>query len=248
MFGCGVETSANFGSSAGSLRGPSRVRDLITNRPIIGLGVHGWRFLALHRVTVSSNEFLPLSANEPPGASSPFPISSTADSPTGVTPRDWNNAKAPHLPFRRISLTPSLASPFPSSSSHRASVASALSFNSLPEGDVIEAKTPQSDAFASSLRAASKLSDHNAPRRRPSSSGSLSSIELTSKMRVARHSRPPHSQRSRSRIGGGGPLEELHNEKRLKVMNELWETEKAYVEGLDLIYAVCHLISSIPSP
>jgi len=108
------------------------------------------------------------------------------------------------------------------------------------EGGVIGTKFPQSDAFGSSFRAASRLSDHYAPRRRPSSSGSLSSIELTSKMKAARHSRASRgSQRSRSQIGGNRPLEEVNNAKRLKVMNELWETEKAYVGGLDLIYTVC---------
>ena len=59
-------------------------------------------------------------------------------------------------------------------------------------------------------------------------------------MKAARHSRASRgSQRSRSQIGGNRPLEEVNNAKRLKVMNELWETEKAYVGGLDLIYTVC---------
>lgn len=74
--------------------------------------------------------------------------------------------------------------------------------------------------------------------RRPSSSGSVSSIELSAKMRLPPNLRSSRSQRSRSRIAVHRPLEELHNAKRLKVMTELWETEKAYVEGLELVYSV----------
>ena len=229
------------------------MRELVAGHSIIGSDRHGYYCLTIRRC-FSSNEFWPLSANEPSVAGSSSSTSaldsSTTNSPTGASPRDWNSTKAPHLPFRRISLPPSNnASLFPSSSSsHRVSMASALSFTSLSEeGGMIGPKMPQSDAFSSSVRAASRLSDHNAPRQRPNSSGSLSSIDLTSKLKAARHSRPSRSQRSRSQIGGSRPFDEVHNTKRLKVMNELWETEKAYVGGLDLIYSVCSFVPSVPS-
>lgn len=110
--------------------------------------------------------------------------------------------RAPHLPFRRISLptAPSLL--------HRLSVVSVASFDSLPED-----------------------SDESPP-------------NAWSKMGKGRPT-PPESPRRRNRLRDTSvkPLDELQANKRRKVVREFYDTEKAYVDGLDLIYSVCFLRS-----
>lgn len=108
----------------------------------------------------------------------------------------------------------------------------------MPEDEAMSPPwTPGSDKLGPP-RTTSRLSERPKLHRRPSSSGSISSIELGTKMRLGQNIRPSRSQRSRSRIAANRPLEDAHNAKRLKVMQEMWETEKAYVEGLELVYSV----------
>jgi hypothetical protein len=108
--------------------------------------------------------------------------------------------RAPHLPFRRISLptAPSLL--------HRVSVVSVASFDSLPEG-----------------------SDGSPP---PSARRSNYNGKLGKGRPIA-----PESPRRRNRLRDK-PLDELQTNKRRKVVREFYDTEKAYVDGLDLVYSV----------
>jgi FYVE, RhoGEF and PH domain containing 5/6 len=112
--------------------------------------------------------------------------------------------KAPHLPFRRISLptAPSLL--------HRVSVVSVASFDSLPEGS--DASPPPSARSSNYYR---KLGMQGRP--------------------IA-----PESPRRRKRLRGTStkPVDELQTNKRRKVVREFYDTEKAYVDGLDLVYSV----------
>lgn len=111
--------------------------------------------------------------------------------------------RAPHLPFRRISLptAPSLL--------HRVSVVSVASFDSLPEDS--NASPPPS--------ARSNYYNGKLGKGRPI---------------------PPESPRRRNRLRDTStkPLDELQTNKRRKVVREFYETEKAYVDGLDLVYSV----------
>ena len=108
--------------------------------------------------------------------------------------------RAPHLPFRRISLptAPSLL--------HRVSVVSVASFDSLPEDG--DGSPPPS----------ARSSNYNG-KGRPF---------------------PPESPRRRNRLRDTSmrPLDELQTNKRRKVVREFYDTEKAYVDGLDLVYSV----------
>ena len=110
--------------------------------------------------------------------------------------------RAPHLPFRRISLptAPSLL--------HRVSVVSVASFDSLPEDS--DASPPPS-----------AWSNYN---------GKLGRGRPTA----------PESPRRRNRLRDTStkPLDELQTNKRRKVVREFYDTEKAYVDGLDLVYSV----------
>ena len=101
--------------------------------------------------------------------------------------------RPPHLPFRRISLPVA-----PSPVTHRQSVVSMESFESLPEEG---AGTPQS-----------KLSSRRPP---PSAFDSPTR---------SRQRRRPHNDRN--------------DEKRRRIINEFYETERSYFGGLELIYSV----------
>lgn len=165
---------------------------------------------------------------------------------------DMDTRKPPHLPFRRISMTSGLANGGISSSnsqSKRASISSAASFDSLPEGEVASITWGNaSDMLSPPPRTSSRLSITRSNRRsaelhrkpRPTSSDSFSSIDLNTRLKLksgGRLSRPQSRGQSRSREPPT-PLDETQNFRRLKIMLEFWETEKAYVEGLDLIYTV----------
>lgn len=110
--------------------------------------------------------------------------------------------RAPHLPFRRISLptAPSLL--------HRVSVVSVASFDSLPE-----------DSDGSPPPSARSIYNGKIAKGRPI---------------------PPESPRRRNRLRDTStkPLDELQTNKRRKVVREFYDTEKAYVDGLDLVYSV----------
>jgi FYVE/RhoGEF/PH domain-containing protein 5/6 len=138
------------------------------------------------------------------GASTGSETSSSVVFPLSESPHKHapSPLRAPHLPFRRISLptAPSLL--------HRVSVVSVASFDSLPEdGD----GSPPTSA----------LSNYN---------GKLGK------------GRPihPESPRRRNRLRDTStkPLDELQTNKRRKVVREFYDTEKAYVDGLDLVYSV----------
>ena len=113
--------------------------------------------------------------------------------------------KAPHLPFRRISLptAPSLL--------HRVSVVSVASFDSLPEGS--DASPPPTSARRSNYNG--KLG-----KGRPIASES------------------PRRRNRRKRDTSTKPADEQQTNKRRKVVREFYDTEKAYVDGLDLVYSV----------
>ena len=110
--------------------------------------------------------------------------------------------RAPHLPFRRISLptAPSLL--------HRVSVVSVASFDSLPEDS--DGSPP--------------------PSARSNYNGKLGKGRPI----------PPESPRRRNRLRDTStkPVNELQTNKRRKVVREFYDTEKAYVDGLDLVYSV----------
>ncbi len=144
--------------------------------------------------------------------------------------------RAPHLPFRRISVNYAPKILFPISTSQRSSVASAVSIESLP---VCQSERRSSlDSLVSPLSPGSSFATQS--RGRPSSSGSLGSIELGPKNRSsAVNARARRTSKPKSTFGASEPktLKEV-DRKRRKVMFELWETEISYVEGLDLIYSV----------
>ena len=133
-----------------------------------------------------------------------FPLS---ESPHKHTP---SPLKAPHLPFRRISLptAPSLL--------HRVSVVSVASFDSLPEG---------SDASPPPPSARTRRSNYNG--------------KLGKGRPIASES--PRRRNRLKRDTSTKPVDELQNNKRRKVVREFYDTEKAYVDGLDLVYSVSFL-------
>ncbi|KIM44782.1 hypothetical protein M413DRAFT_25208 [Hebeloma cylindrosporum] len=113
--------------------------------------------------------------------------------------------RAPHLPFRRISLptAPSLL--------HRISVVSVASFDSFPEdGD----ESPQSSRTPVKGLGKSRPISVESPRRR-----------------------------KRARDTSIKPDDDRHASRRRKVVDEFYETEKAYVDGLELIYS--HFLTPI---
>ena len=124
--------------------------------------------------------------------------------------------RPPHLPFRRISLptAPSLV--------HRQSVVSVASFDSLQEDEQRPVLNP-SLVNVSNVYNASRYA--NPPPRRSKAHPPPSYIESPRKGR-RRDSVKPHDH-SRSK-------------KRRNIIEEFLETEKSYVDGLDLIYTVCH--------
>ena len=123
--------------------------------------------------------------------------------------------RPPHLPFRRISLptAPSIA--------HRESVFSIISVDSLPEA---EDELPPNPRTAGVVVAAKGNGDIRSPKARPPS------IESPRK-------------RTRTRDSNARNYDKKHVAKRKNIIDEFCKTEKAYVEGLDLIYTVsCHFI------
>ena len=135
--------------------------------------------------------------NSEPSSGIIFPLSESPHKhgKSGLVP-----LRAPHLPFRRISLptAPSLL--------HRVSVVSVASFDSLPEDD------------------------DGSPPPRSNYNGK------TGKGRLIAQESP--RRKNRLRDTGMKPLDELQANKRRKVVLEFFDTEKAYVHGLDLIYSV----------
>ena len=117
-----------------------------------------------------------------------------------------------HLrPFRRMSL------PTAPTLIHRESVVSVASFDSLPE----EGEAPVS----SGIRPGSHGHGHGhlAPKRLGPGKGRI------------------ESPRRRTRRDASRPADDPRNAKRKKVIEEFYQTEKAYVDGLDLIYSVRYL-------
>ncbi|TFK68743.1 hypothetical protein BDN72DRAFT_888467 [Pluteus cervinus] len=129
--------------------------------------------------------------------------------------------RPPHLPFRRISL------PTAPSLAHRQSVVSVASFDSLPE----EGGSPPNPS--SSMV---HLSRTAAPTKRSKSKGPPSIVES-----------PRKGQRRRESIR---PLDESRSRKRRKIVVEFYETERSYVDGLDLIYShfLTPIIQSLDTP
>jgi len=136
-----------------------------------------------------------LSASSTP-SSVDFPLS---ESPQRSS-KPGTPLRAPHLPFRRISLptAPSLL--------NRISLVSVASFDSFPEdGD----ESPQSSRTHSKGLGKSRPISMESPRRR-----------------------------RRARDTSIKPDDDRHATRRQKVVDEFYETEKAYVDGLELIYSV----------
>lgn len=120
-------------------------------------------------------------------------------------------SRPPHLPFRRISL------PTAPSIAHRESVFSIISVDSLPE---VEDELPPNPGTAVVV-AAKGHADIKSPKARPTS------IESPRK-----RTRTRDSHRS---------FDKKFTAKRKHIIDEFCKTEKAYVEGLDLIYTVSHI-------
>ncbi|KAF8972714.1 hypothetical protein BDZ97DRAFT_853105 [Flammula alnicola] len=150
-------------------------------------------------------------SSTPPSSSVNFPIT---ESPQKYG-KPGSPLRAPHLPFRRISLptAPSLL--------HRVSVVSVASFDSLPEDDN---ESPQT------ARTLAKVPE-KATQGRP--------ISIESPRR-----------RKRTRDTSLRPADDRLASKRWRVVEEFYETEKAYVDGLELIYShfLTPIIASLDTP
>jgi hypothetical protein len=123
--------------------------------------------------------------------------------------KNFNVQPIPHLrPFRRISL------PTAPTSKHRESVISVASFDSLPEGDEAH--------VIPGVRNGLHGHGHGyiAPRRLGPGKGRV------------------ESPRRRTRRDVPKPVDDLREAKRRKVIEEFYETERTYVDGLELIYSV----------
>ena len=132
---------------------------------------------------------------------------SSVDFPLSESPhKPGTPLRAPHLPFRRISLptAPSLL--------HRISVVSVASFDSFPEDGN---ESPQSARTHAKVFGKSRPISIESPRRR-----------------------------KRTRDTSIKPDDERHASRRRKVVDEFYETEKAYVDGLELIYSVRNVFRS----
>ena len=124
--------------------------------------------------------------------------------------------RPPHLPFRRISLPtqPSLV--------HRESVVSVASFDSLPEED---SASPSSSV--TSLKP-----------NRPSMRNAVSTNNLGGGAQLNKRQKRTSMTAKRNRSVTRVTADEAMEEKRRKVINEFYATERAYVDGLELIYSV----------
>jgi len=140
-----------------------------------------------------------------------FPLSESPQKQSKVSPPF---SRPPHLPFRRISLptAPSIA--------HRESVFSIISVDSLPEDD--DGQVPPPTRAAAVIIGGVKTNGEGRGTRQIS-------IESPRKRKRTREStsRPPGDDK--------------HLMKRKRIVDEFYETEVAYVDGLDLIYNVSYL-------
>ncbi|KAF8336362.1 uncharacterized protein EI90DRAFT_3045508 [Cantharellus anzutake] len=161
-------------------------------------------------------------------------------SPVTAPPNQARERRAPHLPFRRISMNYVPKVVFPTSTSKRSSVTSVLSTASLPERP--SERRGSLDSLCSPTSPGSLLPSQQKGNR-PMSSWSLGSIELDSRSRGsavnvrARHASRPKPSPNQSKCHQAAEI------KRRKVMFELWETETSYVQGLDLIY--CNFLTPL---
>ncbi|KAK7033931.1 hypothetical protein VNI00_012555 [Paramarasmius palmivorus] len=160
-----------------------------------------------------------------------FPSSDTAfsqppPSPLKPVPRP------PHLPFRRISL------PTPPSLIHRESVVSVASFDSLPEEG---GSSPSSVSSMNPNQNQSQMSKNAAPT--SSLVGGIHQPKRTKRQSLV-------NRRSQPMAIGGRVVDEAMEAKRRKVINEFYATERAYVDGLELIYShfLTPIIASLDSP
>ncbi|ESK93148.1 rho guanine nucleotide exchange factor [Moniliophthora roreri MCA 2997] len=168
------------------------------------------------------------------GASSiAFPSSDiSSDIPGSLYPPPVvkSTAKPPHLPFRRISL------PTPPSLIHRESVVSVASFDSLPE----EGSSPAS---------VSSLNQHHSQMNK---NANTTSNLVTGAQQAKRTKRPSFVHRKGQPVGLGSRVvvDEAMEAKRSKVINEFYATERAYVDGLELIYShfLTPIIASLDTP
>jgi len=125
-------------------------------------------------------------------------------------------SRPPHLPFRRISL------PTAPSIAHRESVFSVISVDSLPEGDDEQVPPPRAAAVF------------------------IGGVKANGEGRGTRQiSIESPRKRKRTRESTSRPPGDKHFMKRKWIVDEFYETEVAYVDGLDLIYNVSSMILSI---
>lgn len=131
-----------------------------------------------------------------------FPV---LDSGTPLTA----HPRPPYLPFRRISL-PNAPSPM----THRQSVVSMESFESLPE----------------------------------EGAGTSQLIPFSYKPTPRRSHPPAFDSPTRSRPRRR-PFNDRNDDKRRRIINEFYETERSYFGGLELVYSVSRtfLVPSAPS-
>ncbi|KAL0955221.1 hypothetical protein HGRIS_004123 [Hohenbuehelia grisea] len=129
--------------------------------------------------------------------------------------------RPPYLPFRRISL------PSAPSIMHRDSVYSVASFDSLPEEDRPQPSPPPPSAFPGAPRTSN---GQQRLKRRPMSVDGL---------------KRPRRREVQSRV-----VDEAQETKRRKIIDEFYETERAYVDGLELIYThfLTPIIESLDTP
>lgn len=151
-------------------------------------------FIFFVRESMSSSITFPITESpQKQGKSAPLPI------------------RQSHLPFRRISL------PTASSFTHRESVFSIVSVDSLPEDD---------DGEEHILRRAALGNPRGNAEVRTTKAGPVSA-------QSPRKRRPTRDSIARR------PNDKLVA-KRENIVDEFYETERAYVDGLDLIYEVRH--------
>lgn len=142
-------------------------------------------------------------------------MASTVTFPASESPQKQKvppTLSRPHLPFRRISL------PTAPSIGHRESVVSIVSLDSLLDGEDEELQHPRAGFMAFGV--VKGTGDGRKTR--------LTSIESPRK-------------RKRTRESTSKPPDDKLLMKRKKIIEEFYETEVAYVDGLDLIYHVGHL-------
>ncbi|KIY44979.1 hypothetical protein FISHEDRAFT_67225 [Fistulina hepatica ATCC 64428] len=130
------------------------------------------------------------------------------------------------MPFRRISL-PTRPSP-----THRQSVISISSFGSLPEAEENEASGIASPVYPYTP------------------SPSRASLSSPTKSPSKRHHRKLNGSAEPGMRQKSQPLDAECGVKRRKIINEFYETERAYVDGLELIYShfLSPLIVSLSTP